>query len=204
MNKSRLVVGVLSLSAAGLISIAASENYTDNAVIPTKNDRPTLGFGSTFHEDGTPVKLGDTTTPVRALVTLRSHVSREEGVFQASLPGVKLTQGEYDVYVGWVYQYGSAAWRRSEMRKDLLSGDYRGACEAMLAYRYITSARPTPGWTPYRFDEGGQPTRWKFDCSTPGNKVCAGVWSRQQDRHARCLAEQEDANAPHASTSSGR
>ena len=30
------------------------------------DDRPTVGFGSTFHEDGRAVKLGDMTTPVRA------------------------------------------------------------------------------------------------------------------------------------------
>jgi hypothetical protein len=32
--------------------------------------------------------------------------------------------------------------------------------------------------------------RWRFDCSTPGNKVCRGVWTRQQARHAACMEAQ--------------
>ena len=38
------------------------EGYTDRAVIPVKGDVPTIGFGTT-----TGVKLGDTTTPPKAL-----------------------------------------------------------------------------------------------------------------------------------------
>lgn len=164
----RKAIAGLSLSAAALIGLVMSESYTDRAVIPTKNDRPTLGFGSTFHADGTPVKMGDTTTPVRALITAQAHIGKEERVFRDSLPGVALHQGEYDIYQNWTYQYGSGAWTRSSMRRKLLAGDYKGACDALLAYRF----------------SGG------YDCSTPGNKRCAGVWTRQLERHAACMALQ--------------
>ncbi len=30
----------------------------------------------------------------------------------------------------------------------------------------------------------------RFDCSAPGNKVCRGVWTRQQARHAACMEAQ--------------
>ena len=48
----RVSVAVLTLSAAGLVSILSQESYTERAIIPTKNDRPTVGFGSTFRDDG--------------------------------------------------------------------------------------------------------------------------------------------------------
>ena len=187
----RLLVAGLSLSAAALVGLVAREGYTDKATIPTQGDRPTVGFGSTFHEDGSPVKMGDTTTPVRALIKAQAHIGREEAAFRASLPGVALHQGEYDLYMDWVYQYGTGAWLKSSMRRELLAGNYVPACNALLDYRKLTSARQEgPGWVVSKRDAQGRPTRWEFDCSTPGNKVCRGVWTRQQERHAKCMALQ--------------
>lgn len=162
---NRMHVAALTLSASAFVGIVVSESYTDQAVIPTKNDRPTVGFGSTFHEDGTAVRMGDKTTPVRALVKAAAHLGKEEVKFRASLPSVALHQAEYDLYMDWVYQYGAGAWEKSSMRRRLLAGDYRGACDALLLYKF----------------SGG------YDCSIPGNKVCAGVWTRQLDRHKHCL-----------------
>lgn len=65
---ARSLVALLVLSAAGLVAIVSREGYTETAVIPTKNDRPTVGFGSTFHADGTPVRLGDRNTPDLSLI----------------------------------------------------------------------------------------------------------------------------------------
>ena len=168
MTSTRLVVASLSLSAAALVGIVAHEGYTDKAVIPTVNDRPTVGFGSTFHENGQAVKMGETTTPVRALIKAQAHISKEEERFRASLPGVKLHQAEYDLYMDWVYQFGTGNWIKSSMRRNLLAGNYRAACESLLLYKF----------------SGG------YDCSMPGNKRCAGVWTRQLERHAACLAAQ--------------
>lgn len=179
-TKARVIVAALSLSAAGLIAIVTQESYTDTAVIPTKGDVPTYGFGSTRKEDGSPVKMGDRTDPVRALRTVSAHISRCEQRFRDSLPSVYLTQGEYDLYLDFAcYQYGMGNWRKSSMRRHLLDTreggmpeEYRAACDALLRYRYA----------------GG------YDCSTTidgkPNKRCWGVWERQQKRHAKCLAEQ--------------
>ena len=164
----RIAVSVLSLSMAGFIGLAVQEHYVDDAMVPTKNDRPTLGFGSTFHEDGRPVKLGEKTTPVRALIKAQAHITKEEIKFRESLPNVEMFQGEYDLYMNWVYQYGTGAWVGSSMRKNLLKGDYVQACNSLLEYKF----------------SGG------YDCSIPGNKRCAGVWTRQLKRHATCMAMQ--------------
>lgn len=170
--KIRILVAALALSAAGLLGIVTKEGYTERAVIPTKGDVPTLGYGSTVHEDGKRVRMGDTTTPVRALRTAQTHIARDEVQFRASLPGVKLTQGEYDLFLDFTYQYGIGNWRSSSMRGQLLSGRYAAACEALLRYRFAAG----------------------YDCSTMinghPNKRCWGVWERQQARHAKCMAEQ--------------
>ncbi|MDR0633629.1 MAG: hypothetical protein LBF91_01460 [Azoarcus sp.] len=169
----RISADVIAASAAFLIALAIAEGYAPT-VVTTKNDPvPTGGFGSTKNEAGQPLKVGEAMSPVRALIVLREHVGRDESAFRASLPGVSLTQGEYDVYLDFFYQYGIGAWSRSSMRTALLSGEYRAACDALLKYRYSNGA----------------------DCSAPGNRTCAGVWTRQQARHRKCLAEQGEGDA---------
>ena len=168
MSKLRIAVTALTLSAAGFISIVQSESYTDKAVIPTQGDKPTMGYGSTFNTDGSPIKMGQSTTPVRALVLAQTHISKEEEIFRKSLEGASLSQAEFDLYMDFAYQYGTGAWVASSMRKDILAGKYATACEDLLKYRMSAG----------------------YDCATPGNRRCGGVWQRQLDRHAQCMAVQ--------------
>lgn len=166
--RNRVAVGLLTMSLAGFGAWMASEGFTDVAVIPTKGDVPTIGHGSTRWEDGTPVKMGDTITRQRAEVLARTLNSQAEKKFAASLPGVKLHQEEFDLYMDFVGQYGMGNWRPSSMRHDLLAGNYVQACNDLLKYKFAAG----------------------YDCSTPGNKRCWGVWLRQLDRHAKCMAAQ--------------
>lgn len=167
-TRKRLAVSVLTVSLAGFGAWKASEGYTDTAVIPTKGDVPTIGHGSTRYEDGTKVRLGDTITRPRAELLARNLMTQDERQFAASLPGVRLHQEEFDLYMDFTGQYGIDNWRASSMRRDLLAGNYAQACNDLLKYRFAAG----------------------FDCSTPGNKRCAGVWSRQLERHTKCMAAQ--------------
>ena len=162
--RQRVAVGLLTVSLAGFGAWKASEGFTDTAVIPTKGDVPTIGHGSTRYEDGKPVKMGDTITRPRAELLARNLMTQDERQFAASLPGVKLHQVEFDLYMDFTGQYGIGNWRSSSMRRDLIAGEYARACTDLLKYRYAAG----------------------FDCSTAGNKRCWGVWSRQLERHAKC------------------
>ena len=171
-NLLRVSVAALTLSAAGFATWQASEGFTATAVIPTRGDVPTIGHGSTRYEDGTPVRLSDAPiTRERAQQLARNLHSEEEARFKASLPGVSLYPGEYDLYLDFVGQYGIGNWRTSSMRRHLLAGECVRACQAL------------PAW---RFQNGR-------DCRLPQNwgpKGCKGVWTRQQKRHADCMAMQ--------------
>ena len=172
-NLLRVSVAALTLSAAGFATWQASEGFTATAVIPTRGDVPTIGHGSTRYEDGTPVRLGDAPiTRQRAQQLARNLHSEEEARFKASLPGVYLHPGEYDLYLDFVGQYGIGNWRKPQSpRTWLLQGDYVGACNALLTWRF----------------QAGR------DCRLPENwgpQGCRGVWTRQQQRHAKCMAMQ--------------
>ncbi|NUT87160.1 glycoside hydrolase family protein [Pseudomonas corrugata] len=167
-NRNRIAVALLTMSLGGLGAWKANEGFTDHAFIPTKGDVPTIGHGSTRYEDGTPVRMGDTITPQRADVLARNLISQDEKLFSASIQGVKLHQDEFDLYMDFIGQYGIGTWRKSSMRTKLQSGQYAQACASLLKYRFAAG----------------------FDCSTAGNKRCPGVWTRQLQRYAKCMAAQ--------------
>jgi len=170
--RKRIVAAALSVSVAGLGTWMNSEGFAPAPMIPTKGDVPTIGYGSTRYEDGQPVKLTDPPiTKQRAEQIARNLMSKDEQQFRASLPGVNLFQEEYDIYLNFVGQFGIGNWRTSSMRRDLLAGNYWQACDDLLKWRR----------------QDGR------DCSLPvnwGPQGCKGVWTRQQERHAKCIAAQ--------------
>lgn len=170
MNKNpRIVVAALSLSAAAYGGLVTHEWYTGEAIIPTVNDRPTFGFGSTFKEDGSPVKMGDKIDPPRAVRLSIAHIAKDEaGIKKCINSDTALHQKEYDILIDFAYQYGVAATCNSSMVRHINAGNYESACRSYTLYKF----------------SGG------FDCSAPGNRTCPGVWTRNLKRQQECLAAQ--------------
>ena len=108
----------LSLSAAALVGIVLHEGYSDRAIIPVHGDVPTIGFGTTAG-----VKLGDTTTPPKALARALVDVQQFEGAIKTCVT-VPLTQNEYDAYVSFAYNVGRRAFCQSTLVKKLNLGDF--------------------------------------------------------------------------------
>lgn len=161
---NRTTVAALSLSAAALVGLALMEGYTDTAIIPVKNDRPTIGFGSTFREDGSAVQPGDRITPPKALARTLAHIQKDEVGLKQCVTA-PLSQTEYDLMVDFAYQYGVKVLCNSEMVRQANAGNYEASCRGYLRYKWVGD----------------------YDCSTPGNKRCVGVWSRSKARYEKCM-----------------
>lgn len=161
--KTRLAIVGLTLSAAGFVGILNQEGYTNQAVIPIEGDRPTVGYGSTFKEDGSPVKPGDTITPPKALRLALSHIAKEETVLKRCVT-MPLNQIEYDVLQDFSYWFGAHGTCKTDVVKFINQGKYADSCAAYLKYR----------------------TAAKKDCSIASNK-CRGVWLRAQERNQKCM-----------------
>lgn len=163
------------LSAAGLVGVAVEEGYIDNASPdPVKGTKvPTIGFGTTGG-----VKMGDTTTPVKALQRMLTDVKGFEGALKRCVK-VPLHQYEYDAYVNLAYNIGagksgvadgfceSKRGGPSNLVQRLNALDYVGACDAILQWRRVGDT----------------------DCSAPGNRTCPGLWARRLKLHRQCLGE---------------
>ena len=122
MFRKRLSVGVLSLTAAGLVAIASFEDYRGEAYRPLVGDVPTIGFGST---EG--VQMGDKISVPQALERLMRDVGNAESAI-AKCVTVPLTQSEYDAFVSFVFNLGERNFCSSTLVKKLNAGDYEGAC----------------------------------------------------------------------------
>lgn len=169
MKSKKLAVTVLFASIALITGIKIDEGYTPSPTIPTKGDVPTVGHGTTIYPNGTPVKLTDKPiTREKADYYLRDHVSKVEKQLKQSIPNVRLSQTEYDVYLDFVYQYGIGTFQRSSIRSNLIKGNYIQACKSLLKYRY-TAGR---------------------DCSVRSNN-CYGVYIRQNNRYQKCMSENQ-------------
>lgn len=180
MNKARVMVGVLTLSAGAFVARLVHEGYTDQAVVPTKGDVPTVGFGSTVREDGSRVQMGETIDPVAAARRALVHFQRDEARIKSCIgPNVALTQVEFDVYSELAYNIGTNNFCTNPktgtlgvIPRKLQSGDYEGACNAILLYKFAAG----------------------YDCSTlidgVPNKRCYGVWKDRLRLNKLCLSAQ--------------
>ncbi|MBL5979710.1 lysozyme [Comamonas sp. NyZ500] len=204
ISKTRVAAAALSLSAAAGAAWIASEGDGPKSVsqsgevllhpyVPTQGDVPTIGHGSTRYEDGRRVTLADPPiTRKRAVELALGELDRTYAqCVRDSLGQTLVNQTEFDNAADFAGQYGCGAWRGSSMLAKTKASDYPGACRAYLGYKFMTSGRREgPGWAAYQWDKAGQATRWRFDCSTPGNRICAGVWTRQRERHNACMESQ--------------
>ena len=163
----RSTLAALSLSAAALVGLVLNEGYSDRAIIPVPGDVPTVGFGSTTRADGSPVKMGDTTTPPQALARALRDVQHFEGALKTCVT-VPLAQHEYDTYVSLAYNVGSRAFCQSTLVKKLNASDYAGACSEILRWRYFQGR----------------------DCAAPENaRLCGGLAKRRQAEYRQCIGE---------------
>ena len=158
----RRTVAGLTLSAAALVGIVLHEGYTDRAVIPVKGDVPTIGFGTT-----TGVKLGDTTTPPKALARALTDVQQFEGALKQCVT-VPLAQHEYDALVTFSYNVGSRAFCQSTLVRKLNVQDYAGACAELLRWRFFQGK----------------------DCALPTNaRLCGGLATRREAEYRQCIGD---------------
>lgn len=143
---NRVHVAGLALSASVLVGLAVHEGYRDDAYIPVPGDVPTIGFGETKG-----VKMGDRTTPVRALIQLQSSAEKHAQGVRECAP-VPLFQHEFDAYVSLTYNIGVRAFCTSTLVKKLLAGDYTGACDEILRWNRF-NGKPLRGLTLRRQQE---------------------------------------------------
>lgn len=160
-NGGRVAIAVLAISGVGLVGIYNREGFRSQAYPdPVHGTKVvTIGFGST---EG--VKMGDTTTPLKAINRTLREVQVMEGTIKRCAFGVELFQYEYDAYVELAHNIGAYKFCGSSIVKKLQARDHLAACNHILDWKYAG----------------------KVDCSK-SNDVCGGLWTDRLRIHRACL-----------------
>lgn len=149
---------------------AAYEGFSATPYIPTKGDVPTIGEGSTVYPDGTRVKMTDppiNRARAREISTALMEKNYAECV-RSTLGDTLVNEVEFAQAVDFAGNFGCGNWGQSSMLTNTRAGNYAQACQSYLRYKYAAG----------------------YDCSTPGNKRCSGLWTRQLERYGKCMASQ--------------
>ena len=167
-NKTKVIVTMLTaISASGIYYTQSKEGtvlkpYYDSVKVAT------VGTGTTVYPNGQKVKITDPPiTKKQATEYLKFHIDKDAKIFNKTLLGIPLSQTEYDLYMDFTYQFGTGAWSQSSVLHNLKAGRYKAACDSLLKWKYAA----------------------KRDCSVRSNN-CYGVWTRQVERHQKCMGAQ--------------
>lgn len=129
--KIRHAVTALSVSLAGLLSLANVEGIVDRVMIPVPGDVPTGGFG---HADKR-LPVGQYVSEAQAVAWLKDDVEKHRA-YLVKCVKVPLSQSEFDAFLSFAFNVGGNAFCNSSLLKKLNQGDYKGACEGLKAWVY--------------------------------------------------------------------
>lgn len=141
-TRARISIAAVVVSAATLVGIAQFEGYRSDAYRDSVGV-PTIGYGETAG-----VKIGQKTTPERALVQLLSSANKHADAIRQCI-SVPLYQHEFDAYVSLAYNIGAKNFCNSTLVKKLNAGDYTGACEQIKRWNKA-GGKPLAGLTKRR------------------------------------------------------
>lgn len=100
----------------------------------------TIGVGHTGYVDNKPVSKGMKISQDKSRELLLKDLRRFEKTINDSVK-VPLKQNQYDALVSLIFNIGEGAFLKSTLFKKLNQGDYQGASEQILAWRY-SGGRP--------------------------------------------------------------
>lgn len=103
--------------------IKGFESLRLQAYMPTANDVPTIGWGST----GPDIKMGMVWTEAQADARFERDMGKFASAVSSGLGSAPTTQDQFDAMVSLAYNIGAEAFKESTLRRLHKEGDYAGA-----------------------------------------------------------------------------
>ena len=151
MSRARLSAGITAgaVSAAGLGLIASHEGKRNAAYADPAHGWavPTICYGHTAT-----AKRGQWRSDEQCLQLLQQDATAAYNDVRRLFAGVPLTQGEVDAYTSFVFNVGAAKVEGSTLRRLVLSGQRRAACDQLTRWVYA-GGQKLPGLVKRRAEE---------------------------------------------------
>ena len=110
--------------------IRSFEGCRLKAYMPTPNDRPTIGYGATFHADGSPVRMGEVWTQAQADAAFDADINKYGAKVEALLGGCDTDAAQFGALTSLAYNIGLGALGNSTVLRKHKAGDWAGAAAA--------------------------------------------------------------------------
>lgn len=124
------------LDQEGIDFIKAREGFRAKAYRPTPNDKWTIGYGSTYYDDGSPIREGDTISKEAAERLFINRLKEYEKSVNDSIK-TNLTQSQYNALVSLSYNIGTSAFKKSTVVKLINNnGNENDIAAAFLKWTY--------------------------------------------------------------------
>lgn len=122
-----LIIGAAAALAVQLL-VPQFEGKKNTPYIDVANV-PTVCFGDTEH-----VVMGQRQSDAQCLARLERQLIAHAGPVLACTPGLRGRDGPTVAAVSLAYNIGTGAYCRSTVARRFNAGDWRGGCDAMLAW----------------------------------------------------------------------
>ena len=134
----------MKVSSKGLELIKEFEGFSSVAYLCSAK-KATIGYGNTFWEDGTPVKIGDQISKERAETLLKHVVDGFSVAVEVDIK-IEVTQNQFDALVSLAYNIGLGAFKNSTLLRQLNRGNFVSASHEFLR-RDKSNGKPLLGLT---------------------------------------------------------
>lgn len=166
----RVVLALLTVSAAALVGLKQSEGFEPRAMQPVPGDEWTYGHGSTIKADGSPVRPGDSITRVEAHTLMSKQLaSNYERIVKNCAGDILVTQGEYDALIDLAYHIGAGRVCMYSIVKLFRAGWYEDGCKSILTIDKLNGVH----------------------CAVPENRKkvvgCNGIMNRREKQFRTCM-----------------
>ena len=122
----------MKVSNKGLELIKEFEGFSSVAYLCSAK-KATIGYGNTFWEDGTPVKIGDQISKERAETLLKHVVDNFSVAVEVDIK-IEVSQNQFDALVSLAYNIGLGAFKNSTLLRQLNRGNFVGASQEFLRW----------------------------------------------------------------------
>ena len=122
----------MKISNKGLELIKEFEGFSSTAYLCSAK-KATIGYGNTFWEDGTPVKIGDQISKERAETLLKHVVDGFSVAVEVDIK-IEVSQNQFDAMVSLAYNIGLGAFKNSTLLRQLNRGNFVGASQEFLRW----------------------------------------------------------------------
>ena len=134
----------MKVSSKGLELIKEFEGFSSVAYLCSAK-KATIGYGNTFWEDGTPVKIGDQISKERAETLLKHVVDNFSVAVEVDIK-IEVSQNQFDAMVSLAYNIGLGAFKNSTLLRQLNRGNFVGASQEFLRWNK-SNGKPLLGLT---------------------------------------------------------